>query len=185
MGTSGDPWAPLGAYGDLWGPIGTFGDLWAPLGAHGGLWGPMGTFLFATFLAHTFSPFSHFAVQSLFYFCTAVFLIVQGGSPMIFQLCTPFCFFHSGGGGGLFRYRHSFSQFPLGIRPLVPPPIDKNIRHLLGQTAHTTSLIRHQTSDFIHIAGPGQHGPNAQSEGGPRLDAVGAPAILLQKRPPP
>ena len=43
MGTSGDPWAPLGAYGGLWGPIGTFGDLWAPLGAHGaygGLWAP-------------------------------------------------------------------------------------------------------------------------------------------------
>ena len=99
MGTSGDPWAPLGAYGGLWRPIGTFGDLWAPLGAHGGLWGPMGTFLFATFLAHTFSPFSHFGVQSLFYFCTAMFLIVQGGPPMIFQLCPPFLFFSFWGGG--------------------------------------------------------------------------------------
>ena len=40
-----------------------------------------------------------------------------------------------------------------GIGPLDPPPVHKNIRHLRGQTAHTTSLIRHQTSDLIHIAG--------------------------------
>ena len=99
LGTHGHLWGPMGAYGALWGPIGTFGDLWAPLGAHGGLWGPMGTFLFATFLAHTFSPFSHFGVQSFFYFCTAMFLTVQGGSPMIFQLCPPFLFFSFGGGG--------------------------------------------------------------------------------------
>ena len=39
-----------------------------------------------------------------------------------------------------------------GIGPLDPPPVHKNIRHLRGQTAHTTSLIRHQTSDLIHIA---------------------------------
>ena len=58
----------------------------------------------------------------------------------------------NGGGWGCFR--DSFSQFPLDIRPpLDPPPIDKNIRHLLGQTAHTTPLIRHQTSDFIHNPG--------------------------------
>ena len=56
-------------------------------------------FFLATFPAHTFSPFSHFGVQSLFYFCTAMFLIVQGGSPMIFQLCPPFLFFHLGGRG--------------------------------------------------------------------------------------
>ena len=95
MGTSGDPWASLGAYGGLWGPMGAMGTywhFWGPMGTSGGLWGPMGTFLFATFLAHTFSPFSHFGVQSLFYFCTAMFLIVQGGSPMIFQLCSPFLF---------------------------------------------------------------------------------------------
>ena len=40
-----------------------------------------------------------------------------------------------------------------GIGPLDPPPVHKNIKHLRGQTAHTTSLIRHQTSDLIHIAG--------------------------------
>ena len=28
------------------------------------------------------------------------------------------------------------------------------MRHLLGQTAHTTPLIRHQTSDFIHNPAP-------------------------------
>ena len=39
-----------------------------------------------------------------------------------------------------------------GIGPLDPPPVHKNIRHLRGQTAHTTSLIRHQTSDLLHIA---------------------------------
>ena len=39
-----------------------------------------------------------------------------------------------------------------GIGPLDPPPVHKNMRHLRGQTAHTTSLIRHQTSDLIHIA---------------------------------
>ena len=103
MGTFGDPWAPLGAYGGLWGRMGTYWHLWGPMGtfgAHGGLWGNMGTFLFATSLAHTFSPFSHFGLQSLFYFCTAMFLIVQGGSPMIFQLCPPFLFFSFGGGGG-------------------------------------------------------------------------------------
>ena len=102
MGTSRDPWAPLGAYGGLWGPMGTYWhlwDLWAPLGAHGGLLGPMGTFSFATFLAHTFSPFSHFGVQSLFYFCISMFVIVQGGSPMIFQLCPPFLVFSFVGGG--------------------------------------------------------------------------------------
>ena len=56
-------------------------------------------FFFATFPTHTFSPFSHFGVQSLFYFCTAMFLIVQGVSPMIFQLRPPFLFFHLGGRG--------------------------------------------------------------------------------------
>ena len=40
-----------------------------------------------------------------------------------------------------------------GIGPLDPPPVHKNIRHLRGKTAHTTSLIRHQTSDLIHIDG--------------------------------
>ena len=50
-----------------------------------------------------------------------------------------------GGGGG-------------GIGPLDPPPVHKNIRHLRGQTAHTTSLIRHQTSDLIHIAA--EHWPS-------------------------
>ena len=40
-----------------------------------------------------------------------------------------------------------------GIGPLDPPPVHKNMRHLRGQTAHTTSLIIHQTSDLIHIAG--------------------------------
>ena len=39
-----------------------------------------------------------------------------------------------------------------GIGPLDPPPVHKNMRHLRGQTAHTTSLMRHQTSDLIHIA---------------------------------
>ena len=41
-----------------------------------------------------------------------------------------------------------------GIGPLDPPPVHKNIRHLRGQTAHTTSLIRHQASDLIHIVAP-------------------------------
>ena len=68
------------------------------MGTFGGLWGLMGTFFFATFPAHKFSPFSHFGVQSLFCCCTAMFLIVQGGSPMIFQLCPPFLFFSFGGG---------------------------------------------------------------------------------------
>ena len=40
MGTSGDPWAPLGAYGGLWGPMGTYWHLWGPMGAYGGLWAP-------------------------------------------------------------------------------------------------------------------------------------------------
>ena len=43
-----------------------------------------------------------------------------------------------------------------GIGPLDPPPVHKNIRHLRGQTAHTTSLIRHQTSDirpYTHSCG--------------------------------
>ena len=133
-GTFGDLWAPLGANGGLWAPMGTYGHLRGPMGAYGGLWGPMGAyghlFFVATFPAHTFSPFSHFGVQSLFYFCIAMCLIVQGASPMIFQLRPPFLFFSFWGSS--FRFRHGFSQFPLGIRPLDTPPIDKNIRHLLG-----------------------------------------------------
>ena len=66
------------------------GTFWGLMGAYGGLWAP---FFFATFPAHKFSAFSHFGVQSLFCCCTAMFLIVQGGSPMIFQLCPPFLFF--------------------------------------------------------------------------------------------
>ena len=93
----GHLWGPLGAYGGLWEPMGAYGHLWGPMGNFGDLWGPMGAyghlFFFATFPAHTFSPFSHFGVESLFYFCTAMFLIVQGGSPIIFQLCPPFLFF--------------------------------------------------------------------------------------------
>ena len=70
------------------------------MGTFGGLWGPMGTFFFfATFPAHKFSPFSHFGVQSLFCCCAVMFLILQGGSPIIFQWCPPFLFFHWGGGG--------------------------------------------------------------------------------------
>ena len=53
--------------------------------------------------------------------------------------CEEFGVDNGGGGGG-------------GIGPLDPPPVHKNITHLRGQTAHTTSLIRHQTSDLIHIA---------------------------------
>ena len=44
MGTSGDPWAPLGAYGGLWGPMGTYWHLWGPMGTFGGPWGPMGAY---------------------------------------------------------------------------------------------------------------------------------------------
>ena len=40
MGTSGDPWAPLGAYGGLLAPLGPYGHLWGPMGAYGGLWAP-------------------------------------------------------------------------------------------------------------------------------------------------
>ena len=62
-------------------------------------------FFFATFPAHTFSPFSHFGFQSIFYFCTAMFLLVQGGSPMIndFSIVSrpPFLFFRLGGGADL------------------------------------------------------------------------------------
>ena len=73
--------------------MGTFGGLWGPMGAYGHL------FFFATFPAHKFSAFSHFGVQSLFCCCTAMFLIVQDGSPMIFQLCPPSLFFSFRGGG--------------------------------------------------------------------------------------
>ena len=105
MGTFGDPWAPLGAYGGLWGPMGAYGDLLAPLGTYGHLWGPMGSmggyghlfFLPPSVLTH----FPHFPImvfKVFFYSCIAMFLIVQGGSPMIFQLCPPFLFFSFGGG---------------------------------------------------------------------------------------
>ena len=60
--------------------------------------GAYGHILFDTFPAHTFFPFSHCGVQSLFYFCTAMSEIAQGGYPMIFQLCPPFLFFSFGGG---------------------------------------------------------------------------------------
>ena len=98
MGTFGDPWALLGAYGGLWGPMGTYWHLRGPMGTFGGLWGPMGAFFFATFPAHKFSPFFHFGVQSLFYCRTAMFLIVQGGSPMICSIVSSlFVFFILGG----------------------------------------------------------------------------------------
>ena len=60
--------------------------------------GTYGHLFAATFPAHTFSAFSHFCLQSLFYFSTAMFLIVQQGSPMISEWCPPFLFFLSGGG---------------------------------------------------------------------------------------
>ena len=60
------------------------------------------------------------------------------------------------GGGGFPVKNLVWTMAGGGIGPLDPPPVHKNIRHLRGQTAHTTttSLIRHQTSDLIHIADP-------------------------------
>ena len=63
-----------------------------------------------------------------------------GGDGWVGVSCEEFGVDNGGGGGGG------------GIGPLDPPPVHKNVRHLCGQTAHTTSLIRHQTSDLIHIA---------------------------------
>ena len=141
MGADGDPLASRGTFGDLWAPLGTHGHLWGPMGAYGGLWGPIGTFgdLWAPLGAHggLWGPIRTF-----------LFATFPG------HTFPPF--FHFG--------VQSLCYFCL---PLDPPPVDKNIRHLLGQTAHTTSLIRHQTSDFIHIADvdQGQRSAHYQSEG--------------------
>ena len=76
MGTSGDPWAPLGAYGGLWGPMGAYGDLLAPLGTYGHLWGPMGAYggLWAPFCLplSLLTHFPHFRILVFKVFFTFV-----------------------------------------------------------------------------------------------------------------
>ena len=72
MGTSGDPWAPLGAYGALWGPMGTYWHLWGPMGTFGGPWGPMGAY------GHLFV--CHFPCSHIFpifpFWCSKSFLLL-------------------------------------------------------------------------------------------------------------
>ena len=43
MGTSGDPWGPVGIYGDQWGHLGTPRNPWGSMGTYGGLGEPIRT----------------------------------------------------------------------------------------------------------------------------------------------
>ena len=75
--------------------MGTYGDPWAPLGAYGGLWAP---FCLPLSLLTHFPHFPILVFKVFFTFVLPCLPFVQGGSPIIFQLCPPVLFFSFGGG---------------------------------------------------------------------------------------
>ena len=124
-------------------------------------------------------PLLVFTITQFFLvFVITMFLVLQGGSPMIdgFSIVPVskashfplyFCFSdrRGGGGGEIYRFRCSFSQTPppQQLAPSIRPT--PNIRHHLTsdilldtlRTQHATSDSKHQTLYTILLRRPGRH----------------------------
>ena len=99
------------------------------------------SFFFATFPAHTFSLFSHCAVHSFFLYCHVSDFPrwIPNDFPIVSSLFI-------GGGRAQIRFRHSFAQVPLDIRPHRPS--SNRQEHQTSSWTDCTHNIPYQTSDI-------------------------------------